>query len=305
MTLRGTSIASSLLMLLVASTALAAPPGFAFLEIPAGARASSMAGAYASIAQGAEAALWNPAGLGAIRGFQVSANHAELQANLHYDAIVLGGGLWGGGWGTSMRALYSEAIDARDDLGNLTGSFGAHDLEFALTYGHRVGGGVSLGGSAQLVRERLADLAAQTYAFNVGASWEPSVIEGSRVSVSLHNLGPAAHYTIDGVPGQDVGLPQSMQTGVSLARTSGHGITLRGSLEGRFTEGRSGLGMVGAELATFGGAAVRGGWRINDASSNFTLGAGYATGGVRFDYAFIPLELDQGDSHRFSVDLQF
>jgi len=305
MILRKTLAASALAILLGALPALAAPPGFAFLEIPAGARASSMAGAFASVAQGAEAALWNPAGLGGIRGVQVSANHAELQANLHYDAISLGDELWEGGWAVSMRALYSDAIDSRDELGNLTGSFGSHDLEFALSYGHRVAGGVSLGGSAQLVRERLADLSAQTYAFNVGATWEPPVIDGSRLSVSLHNLGPAAHYTIDGVPGEDVSLPQSLQGGISLARATSHGITLRGSLEGRFTEGRSGLGMVGAELATLGGGAVRAGWRVNDAASNFTVGAGYGTKGIRFDYAFIPLDLDLGDSHRFSVDLQF
>jgi hypothetical protein len=305
MTLRKTLLASALAILAGAVPAFAAPPGFAFLEIPAGARASSMGGAYASIAQGAEAALWNPAGLGVMRGVQVSANHAELQANLHYDALALGGGLGGGGWGMSMRALYSEAIDARDELGNLTGSFGAHDLEFALSYGHSVGGGLALGGSAQLVRERLADLSAQTYAFNVGATWNPPVIEGSRLSVSLHNLGPAARYTIDGVPGEDVGLPEALQGGFSLTRLSAHGITLRGSLEGRFTEGRSGLGMVGAELATLGGGSVRAGWRVNDASSNFTVGAGYRTKGIGFDYAFIPLDLDLGDSHRFSVDLNF
>src|SRR6185436_5586478 len=52
------------LSLLLALPALAAQPGFAFLEVPAGARAAALGGAYASVATGAEAAFWNPAGLG-------------------------------------------------------------------------------------------------------------------------------------------------------------------------------------------------------------------------------------------------
>lgn len=291
--------------LVAAGPARATPAGFAFLEIPAGARASSMAGAYSSIAQGAEAAFWNPAGLAEVRGVQVSANHAEMFADLRYDAMSVGTGLWGGGLGMSVRAYYSDAIDQRDDLGNLTGSFGSHDLEFKLSYGHRLASGFSLGGSTQLVRERIADESAQTWAFDAGASWDPPILDGSRLSLSLHNLGRAGHFTIDGVPGGDVPLPKAVQTGLSMAHLFGHGLTLRGSLEGRFAEGASGIGMLGTEITALGGGALRAGWRINDASSNFTLGAGYATQSVHFDYAFVPWQFDLGDSHRFSVDLQF
>jgi pimeloyl-ACP methyl ester carboxylesterase len=46
----------------------------------------------------------------------------------------------------SLRALYSEPIEERDDVGNLIGSFGAHDLEFGLGYGRSVAPGLSLGG---------------------------------------------------------------------------------------------------------------------------------------------------------------
>jgi hypothetical protein len=290
---------------LAPAPAAAAPPGFAFLEIPAGARASAMGGAYASIARGVDAAFWNPAGLDRVKGVQVSANHAELMQKLHYDAVAMGGRLWGGGYGLSMRALYSEAIDGRDELGNLNDSFGAHDLEFALSYGHAVGGGLSLGGSAQLVRERIAEVAAMTQAYGVGAAWDPPKLEGARVTLGIHNLGPAAHYTFDGVPGEDVGLPEAVHGGFSMTRLVGGGITVRGALEGRFVRGRAGLGVLGGELTTVGGAAIRAGWRINDASSDLSLGAGFETGSLRFDYAFVPLSLGLGESHRFSVGTQF
>lgn len=285
--------------------ARAAQPGFAFLDIPAGARASAMGGAFSAIVHDADAALWNPAALEGVSRLQVSGSHAELQSQLHYDAVVLGGRAWGGGYALSMRALYSEAIEARDESGNLTGTFGSHDLEFALSYGHRLGGGLALGGSAQLVRERLDNEAAQTFAFDLGATLDPAALPGARVSLSLENAGPAARYTIDDIAGEDVPLPAAITTGVSYAKLAGHGLTVRGALEARFIDGRTGLGAIGAELANASGMAFRAGWRINDATADLTLGAGYSTRGLAFDYAFIPLDLSLGESHRFSISRQF
>jgi len=297
-------LATAALLAFVARPA-AAGPGFAFLEIPAGARASAMGGAYASVARGAEAALWNPAGLAGLARAELSGSHAELDQKLHYDAVVFAGRLWGGGYGLSMRALYSESIDSRDEIGNITGSFGYHDLEFGLSYGHALGGGLALGGSAQVVRERLADLAAQTYAINLGATLEPAPVAGLRLSLGVHNLGPPANYDFDGDPGDDIELPMGLHAGASLARVVGGGLTVRGALEGRFTNGRPGLGAIGAEMVNLGGAALRAGWRLNDASTDLTMGAGFSSKALRFDYAFIPLDLNLGQSHRFSIAREF
>ena len=283
----------------------AGQPGFAFLDIPAGARASALGGAYSAVARGIDAALWNPAALEGVAGVEVSGSHAELESQLHYDAVAFGGRAWGGGYGLSMRALYSEAIEERDEVGNLIGTFGAHDLEFALSYGHGLGGGLAVGGSAQVVRERIANEAAQTYGFDVGTTLAPAAFPGARVSLAIENLGKAARYNIDGIPGADVPLPAALTTGVSLARLTGHGLTVRGALEGRFVGGRPGLGSIGAEVSNLGGMAFRAGWRVNDASSDLTVGAGYATRGLSFDYAFIPLDLSLGESHRFSISRQF
>jgi hypothetical protein len=235
----------------------------------------------------------------------VSGSHSELHSQLHSDAVVFGGKAWGGGYALSMRALYSEAIEARDENGNLTGTFGAHDLEFALAYGHRAGGGVAFGGSAALVRERIDNAAAQTFAFDLGATLEPAGLPGTRMSLALENVGSPAHYTFDGSDGADVPLPAALTTAVSYARLTGHGLTVRGALEGRFIGGRAGLGAIGAEVANAAGMAFRAGWRINDASADLTLGAGYSTRGLAFDYAFIPLDLSLGESHRFSISRQF
>ena len=286
------------------SLAAAAPPGFAFLEIPAGARISALGGAGGSFASGAEAMFWNPASLESAKGVQVTASHFQMYESLKHDDFAVGGHLWGGGIAASVRALYTSTIDERDDAGNLIGGFGAHDLEFGLGYGWRVRPGLAMGASARLVRERIADRAAQTYALGAGATWEPAAISGLRVAVSGHNLGPAAHYTFDGVSGAPVGLPAALQAGASMGWPVGN-LALRAGAEARLTRGRNGIGIAAAELTGLSGASLRSGLRINDTATNFSLGVGYTLTRLDLDYAWVPSRLDLEDTHRISFRAQF
>jgi hypothetical protein len=292
--------ATLVIAILAVPRAFAGPPGFAFLEIPTGARASALGGAYASLAEGAEATFWNAAGLGRANGLEVVGGHYELFERLRHDHFAVAGRLLGGGASASIRALYSEPIEERDELGNLIGSFGSHDLDLALGYGRSVGAGLALGATAHVFRERIASSSATTYGFGLGAIWEPQGWAGWRLGASGQNLGRAARYDIDGFQGAPVPLPAAFQGGLSYGRPVGSHLTVRAALEGRLTRGRNGIGMLGAELSSPIGAALRLGLRANDDASTMSFGAGYAVRSLRFDYAFVPLRLDLGDSHRFA-----
>ena len=291
---------------LAARAACADPAGFAFLEVPAGARASALGGAYASLAQGAEAVYWNPAGLSGTRGVELTASHYEFFQSLRHDQFAIATHRLGGGLAASIRAQYSEPITARDEIGNEIGTFGSHDLDFALGYGAVVAPGLSLGGATQYVRERIADDAAGTWAFDLGAGWDPGEAGGLQLALAAQNLGPAAHFTIDGAPGEPVPLPAAVQGGCSYAVGLGPTLGLRAALEARLTRGRNGIGLLGAELESPGtGAAFRLGWRVNDSASTLSVGAGYERHALRFDYAFVPYRLDLGDTHRLSFAARF
>ena len=300
-------------VLLCARPALCAPSAFAFLEVPAGARASALGGAFASLAQGVEAAFWNPAGLDSVKDIQITGTHTEYLQTLRLEQFAVAGRSFGGGVAVSLRALYSEPIPETDVDGNPTlgGSFGYHDLEFALAYGRSVAPGLSVGATVQAVRERMAEVSASTYAAGFGAVWAPARVSGLRLGLSAHNLGSAARYGLEGGPGAPMPLPAAVQAGGSWQRSLARGAVLRTALEGRFTRGRNGIGLVGVEMATAGGAngagaaALRGGLRVNDDASSYSLGAGYALAGLRLDYAFVPLRLDLGDTHRISFTAQF
>jgi len=303
MRLRSLLLVPSLLVIAVA--ARAATPGFAFLEVVPSARAAALGGAYASLATGVEAVYWNPARLTTANGLEIAGTHSELFQKLRHDAFAVGGHLFGGGVAASFRALYSEPIDERDELGNLTGSFGGHDLELALAYGHKLSSDFSLGGSASLIRERIADKSAMTYSAGLGAAWEPSALPGLRLALAGQNFGPAAHYMIDGVEGAPVELPAAIQSGASYSIGVGARMHLTGAVEGRAVRGRTALGLVGAELGDASGTALRLGLRLNDTSTTMSFGAGYAFQKISFDYAFLPLNDDLGDSQRFGFTAQF
>jgi hypothetical protein len=301
------------LPLLALSAALAAPaaanpPGFAFLEVPGGARAASMGGAYASLARGAEAAFWNPAGLGQFEGSQFTATHTETYDHLRNDQAALAGRFFGGGIAASVRALYSEPIPERDDLGNQTGTFGSHDLEFLAGYGRHLSSGMSFGLSTQVVRERIADLGATTWAVNAGTTYDIRdfvLLPEGRVSLSVHNVGRTAHYNFDGEQGAPVKLPTAIQAGLSIGHAAFQNLTARLALEGRATDGRSPILAVGGELDSAVGAAIRFGYRAGDDVATWSTGAGWRSGGLRIDYAFVPSKLELEDTHRFSLTAQF
>jgi len=298
------AVALAAALSLSALPALADPAGFAFLEVPAGARASAMGGAYASVGEGVEAAFWNPAGLAGVHGFQITASHYEFLEHLRQAQFGVAGKLWGGGVSGSVRALYSEPITARDELGNEIGTFGSHDLEFAFGYGGVLSPGLRAGGTFQVIRERVSDFSATTWALGGGLTWDPAALPRLRTTLSVHNIGPDAAYNFDGVRGSPVALPSAVQVGASYGIPVG-GLDVRGALESRITRGRPGVGMIGLEAGHASGAALRAGFRVNDEATDFSVGAGYATGGLRFDYAFVPYKLELGETHRLSLTAQF
>jgi len=303
--MRMRSFALILVATVVAAPAMADPSGFAFLEVPAGARASALGGAFATLGEGVEASFWNPAGLAAVERVEISGAHFESFQNLRHDQFAIARSLWGGGVAASVRAFYSEPIVARDELGNEIGTFGGHDLEFGLAYGRPLASAFRLGGALRLIHERIAELSTDTYALSAGATWQSPDHPALRLAAMADHLGPDANYTFADGPGQAVPMPMAFQAGGGYRFGLPGAATLDAVLEARAVRGRAAIGMLGGELSHPSGAALRLGVRMNDDATRFSAGAGYAVRSLRLDYAYVTDRLDVGDSHRFSFTARF
>jgi hypothetical protein len=252
-----------------------------------------------------DATYWNPAGLEGVQGLQLSASHYEYFANLRHEQFALAGRVFGGGVAGSVRAMYTEPIEERDALGNLVGTFGAHDLEFQLGYGRRASAHTTFGFAAQMVRERIANESAMTWGISAGVGWEPARLKDLKLSLAAQHAGPAAHYEFDGQQGSPVELPAALHGGIAWRRTLGSGLALTPALDVRATRGRSAVVALGGELDSESGLALRAGYRQGDDIANVSAGAGWRYHAYRVDYAWVPSKLDLGDTHRFSFGAQF
>src|SRR5689334_2038608 len=97
MTLRRPLLPILVLALLTAAPAGAEPAGFAFLEVPAGARASALGGAFVAMGDGVESAFWNPAGLASVQRLEITGSHFEYFQHLRHDQFAVAGHWLGGG----------------------------------------------------------------------------------------------------------------------------------------------------------------------------------------------------------------
>jgi hypothetical protein len=289
--------------------------GFAFLTLPPGVRGAAMGGAATAIADGPGLVFWNPAAAAPPVERTAGGTTGEIGA-FHHESIlkfrqdVVGGALRKShdGLAFGFNAHYTEAIEQRDDLGNLLGDFGIDDFAFAAGYGALVGEGLRLGGALQWTRESIAGDAASAFSLAGGMLYAPSPESGKGLVLGLafKNLGPSPSFKrADGSEGESVSQPFTISAGAGY----GGGFGSKGrwllaadavKLKGDDAELRAGLEVQPAEAF-----ALRAGYMMGQDAADLTAGAGIAVGSVQFDYAWVPYHDELGASHRFGLGTRF
>lgn len=283
--------------------------GFAFLNLPAGARAMALGGTGASTASGPLAVFWNPAGLApdslTTGGGRVVADHNESILSFRQDLV--GGQVVRGrqGIGLALNTHYTNSIDERDALGNLVGTFGVTDMAAALGFAGRVGTSVRLGGSVNWVREDIAGSAVSALGLSAGGMLDVARVPGLTLGAAVRNLGKSPAYKTDsGADGDPVEQPLTLTAGASYGRRMGRAHLLAAA-DAVKLRGDSAGGRLGLEFAPTPTFALRGGWMLGQGAADLTAGAGVVVGRFRIDYAFVPYRQDLGPSHSASLEAAF
>jgi hypothetical protein len=307
----GLVAAAAILALAPAPAAAGTTTGFAFLNLPAGARAAAMGGAFSAIADDPTALFWNPAGVAARRALgpggeiAVTGVHHESIQNFRQDLVAATWRKQDDGLSLAFNSHYTGRLEGTDELGNPLGAFGASDFAVAGGYATTLSPGLRVGGSVGWMSEAIAGTNVSTMTVSLGGLYAPGGAEGLTLGAAVRNLGGSPRFpTVDGGRGDAVDQPLTLAGGAALAGTKG---SLRWLVAGEVSklDGDAAEARVGLEVAPAAALALRAGWMFGQDAADLTAGAGVLVGRVAFDYAFVPYHDDLGTSHRAGLTARF
>ncbi|MEE8576092.1 MAG: PorV/PorQ family protein [candidate division Zixibacteria bacterium] len=289
------------LVALVGNVSLAAENGWTsaeFLQIDVSARAAGLGGANSILAEGAEAASFNPAGLGNFQNAQFSVSHFAWYQDINLEHVAAA-------FSVNDRSAAAVAItylgygqiDAYDATGAAKGSLSAYDLATSVSFGYQATDKISIGLTGKYVTEKLADISASAMAVDVGVKFTED-----RYSVSgvLSNFG--TDLTYESIPEK---LPTTALLGVAY-----HPTEYDYQIAAEYERGRRGeqAFRTGFEILLQERYYLRTGYNFlfNQTGSSFgdglCFGLGLAAGQAEFDYAYsLGGSNHSDDLHRFTL----
>ena len=274
--------------------------GFLFLRLGNGARASGMGEAFTAVADDATSIYYNPAGLASITEVDLNVTHTEWLQDIRIEQVSVASEMLGGAVGLSFTGVNYGSLDRYPDYPALVpdGTFAPYDLAFAAGYAMDVLPNLSAGVAAKLIYEKIDFESATGWAIDVGVVHR-SMIEGLTLAASVLNFGPEAKFI------EEKFYPPFQIRGGAAYRYDPD--WLRGNVilaaDAVFpNDGEAKLHM-GMEYSYRELLSVRAGYKGNYYTQGPTLGLGVNYRNLRFDYAFMAMESNLGDSHRLSINV--
>ncbi len=295
-------------LLLIALAVLSAPAsagepgtsGFIFLRLGNGARASGMGEAFTAAADDATSIYWNPAGMASVEGVELNVTHSEWLVDIRFEQVSVVNEMLGGAVGFAFTGLYYGEMDRYGTAPTLTpdGTFAPYDLALSCGYATDILPNISVGAAAKVIYEKIDFESATSWALDIGITHR-SMIKGLTLAASVLNLGPEAKFVEE-----KFYPPFQLRGGAAYTYTDEW---IRGRLvvagEAVFPNDSDAKMHLGAEYTYRRYLSVRFGYKANYYVQGATLGVGVYYKNLRFDYAYMPIEYELGDSHRFSINV--
>ena len=294
---------AALLVLAMTVCAAAGEPGtagFLFLRLGNGARASGMGEAFTAVADDATGIYWNPAGMAAVEGVEINVTHNEWLMDIRFEQVSVVAEMFGGSAGLSFTGLYYGALDRYGEAPTLTpdGTFSPYDLALSGGYARDILPNVAVGAVAKIIYSKIDFESATGYAVDLGVSHK-SMIEGLTLAAAILNLGPQAQF-----------VEEKFYPPLQL-RLGGAYLVERPALMGAlllaadavFPNDNDAKFHLGLEYRYRALLSLRFGYKGGYDVQGATMGTGIVYRNLRFDYAWMPVDLGLGDVHRVSISV--
>ena len=285
-----------------------------FLKIGVGGRPSAMGEAFTAVADDANGAFWNPAGLTAIDRMSVSLMHLVWFYDTYYeyasfvfpvDNMTTAG--------LAINYFWVPAFDSTkntDGLATLGEVPSSYDLALTGSYARNLGNiytkdftisNISLGANFSFIKRAIMGIDLDS-SILIDLGFMANMTDDFKLGLAVKGIGPST---------KDDQAPLSVNMGMSynIKATDNISILLAGDLikpidltNSSYSVWNSGLGL---ELVAYKLFSLRAGYKFGNENESFTVGAGAglpALGSV--DYAFMP-DKALGGTHRISLTVKF
>jgi hypothetical protein len=279
-----------------------------FLKIGLGARPVAMGESFAGISDDINAVYWNPSGLIQLDKNEITATHTEWFSDIRYEFAGMSIRFDKDNVGAvSIGGLYMSDLERRtylekpeDEPTLPEGTFGSKDIFAMLSYAHRIGKDISVGGNLKFIYEGIDIYSGFSFALDLSCLYKLN----DRLTFGgiFQNIGP--HLKLREVY---YWLPINLKLGIGFKIPEYNlilGFDINQPIDNYIKLS------VGAEYNLNNLIFVRAGYRYkwfgNDLGdlSGLTLGLGIKLEPYRIDYAFVPFG-DLGVTHRISLNVKF
>ncbi len=290
-----------------------------FLEIPVGAAAVGMGGAFVSVANDVTSLYWNPAGAASLQGTEALAAHMTWIADTRYEfagvVIPLGevGALGFSLTSLTMDDMMVRTVEQPDGTGEF---FSAGDLAAGITYARPLSDRFAIGFTAKYIQETIWHESAHAFALDVGTTFRTDLFGGLPIGATLSNFGttmqmsgrdtrtfiqvdPTKMGSNDQIPTaiemNSWELPLSFQIGLSTTAMKTDDLRWTIAADAVHPNDNNESMNVGTEFSYLDVLMLRGGYHslfLKDAEGGLSLGIGLSTNTlfgtmlIRFDYAY-------------------
>lgn len=166
-----------------------------FLEIPVGARAVAMGGAFAAVSDDASAMYWNPSGIARLTQSDAIFSHAAWIADISFNyggiAIPLGEN---GTVGFNFTSLTMDDMErTTEDQPEGTGeTFSAGSYAVGVAYARNLTDWFSIGANIKYINEYIWNESATTFGLDIGTLFT-TPFPGVKLGAGMVNIGQKLH----------------------------------------------------------------------------------------------------------------
>jgi long-subunit fatty acid transport protein len=289
-----------------------------FLKIGVGGRATGMGETFIAVADDISALYWNPAGLMQFEGNGVHFTHSEWLVDLNHEFF---GGVYKLGnnnaFGISVISLNTPSMQKTTEFqpGGTGEYFKYGDLGIGLTYAKRLTEQFSFGLTFRYVEETLAELKMRGFMFDLGTYYWTG-LSNTRFAVTISNFGPqvkpsgSVTTSTGGTLSefQQFPPPTMFRIGFAYDPIDNKTNKLTTSIQLNHPNDNAENLNLGAEYSYKNFLFLRGGYKFNVDSEDFTAGVGFKTPisitKTSIDYSIANFK-DLGFTHRISINLMF